>query len=104
MEFKVDLSDLGGAPVSMPEESQEEANFLGCTAKTSEAQIRTSYSYGEKDAHISGMPSMAFSVNDFEEEGEIWDRVICINEKVYKVPNLKIGVLGNCDVGKSSLS
>jgi hypothetical protein len=50
------------------------------------------------------MPSMAFSVNDFEEEGEIWDRVICINEKVYKVPNLKIGVLGNCDVGKSSLS
>jgi hypothetical protein len=37
MEFKVDLSDLGGASMSMPKESQEEFNNLACTAKTSEA-------------------------------------------------------------------
>ena len=35
---------------------------------------------------------------------EPWNDVICITSKMKKVPCLKIGVLGNCDVGKSSLS
>ena len=64
---------------------------------------------GETRESMGGMQfgtgkSMQFGSMDENESGEIWDRVICLHEKMKKVPNLKIGVLGNCDVGKTSLS